>query len=162
MLSSSTSDDGDRFLAGYEGRAASSFAPGPIVRLLARVRGSSLDRALIDGADPSSSPRLAARAARLSSSATRNGIAAGLERMLGEADAATSRWATLPHPRALAANATEISELAQILRGPVPLYARGLAMLRALVTDGTSAAYTDRAGSSLALALRSVRVAIRG
>jgi hypothetical protein len=138
-----------------------AFAPGLVARASACLRWRALDRELIAGADPALCPQLAARAARLTARPMRIQAAAALERLLS-APASGRRWSVLPHGRAVSANAETIAELAELLRGPVPLYARGLAMLRALLTDGTGPAYTDTVGLALALALRDARRAIRG
>jgi hypothetical protein len=145
----------------YDRRAGRAFEPGLAARAVARVRWRSLDRELIAGADPGSSPQLAARAARLTGRRTRTEVAGELERLLA-APASGRRWSVLPHGRAVTANAEAIAELADLLRGPVPLYAGGLAMLRALLTDGTGPVYTDTVGLTLALALRDARLAIGG
>src|SRR2546427_721515 len=59
--------------------------PPRSARLAARVFGDRLDRALSDGADPTTSATLAARAAVLTSSATRAELADGLDVILASA-----------------------------------------------------------------------------
>jgi hypothetical protein len=148
-------------VAVHDRRARRAFEPGIAARAAARLRWRALDSELIAGADPGSSPQLAARAAHLTGRGVRAAVAGQLEHFLA-APANGRRWSVLPHRRAVAANAETIAELAKLLRGPVPLYAGGLAMLRALLTDGTGPAYTDTVGLTLALALGDVRRAIRG
>ncbi len=145
----------------YDRRARRAFEPGLVARAAARLRWRSLDRELIDGADPGSSPQLAARAAQLTARRMRTEIAGELERLLAP-PASDRHWSVRPHARAVSANAEAIAELAKLLRGPVPLYAGGLATLRALLTDGTGPVYTDTGGLTLALALRDARLAIGG
>src|SRR5262249_27412303 len=61
----------------FERAAERALDPGPLARARARVRGISLDRALIAGADPAGRPELAARAPLLSSPRSRPALAAG-------------------------------------------------------------------------------------
>lgn len=143
-------------------RAARLSTPGGLTRVVARVRGRTLDRALIEGADPAASTQLATRAAQLTRQSTRAEIADGLERLARTASQAPSRRRVLPFRRAVLANEDELRALAARLRAPGPLYAQGLAMLRELLVDGAGPAYTDRQGSALARELRNARVAIGG
>jgi hypothetical protein len=148
------------FNGSFDCRAELAFAPGRVARLVARLRSGALDQELIAGVDPASCRRLAARAAQLTAPAARSELAADLER-LAAASGAGRRWAVLPHRRAIAANAAEIGELAELLRASVPLYARGLAMLRALLADGAGPVYNDRTGRVLSLALSDAHAAAR-
>jgi hypothetical protein len=145
----------------FDRRVVEAFAPGWPARVGARLRARALDRALIAGADPASSRQLAARVGQLTARASRAEVADGLERLARALDTGR-RWSVNPHRRAIAANADELAELADLLRAAAPVYARGLAMLRALLTDGTGPAYTDRVGMGLALALRDAHAAILG
>lgn len=131
-------------------------------RLAARLLGDRLDRALIDGADPTSSPRLAARAAMLASPATRAELADGLDVILASAQRPPSRLRVLPRHSALLANASLLRELAGVLRGPAPLYVRGIAMVQRLLTDGTGPMYTSRDGAALERVLRKARAGVAG
>ncbi len=88
-------------------------------------------------------------------------VAAGLERLLGLADHPPARrWYVRPAEPAVRANSAELSELAALLRGSRPLYARGVAMLSELLTDGTGPAYVDPRGATLAVRLCHVREAL--
>jgi hypothetical protein len=60
------------------------------------------------------------------------------------------------------ANAAELSDLAALLRGDAPLYARGLAMLRGLLIDGAGPLYSRGDGTELASALHDARHALAG
>lgn len=142
-------------------RAERTFDPGPLARLAARVRGHELDGALIDGADPAASAALAARAAQLTGSASRAAVADTFERWVQESDRGR-RWAVIPSRRAIDANRAELWDLVAALRAPMPVYARGVAMLRRLLRDGTGPAYTDDEGFALRTALCEARVAIGG
>jgi hypothetical protein len=135
---------------------------GLIARAGARLRGRTLDQKLIEGADPAASPQLAARAAQLTKRSTRDLIADGLDRLAAGPNLRTSRWRVLPSETAIEANAPELHSLATLMRGPAPVYARGVAMLRGLLTDGTGPAYTDREGVALARGLLAARDAVAG
>lgn len=151
----------DRRVGIYE-TTGRPFAPHWPVQLAARLRGDALDRALIAGADPVGSPLLAARATALMDRPMRRRVAAHLERLARSDREARSRTRVLPFRRAVRANAQELLALAALLRSSTPVYARGVAMLRRLVTDGTGAAYTDRDGRALAEQLRRARGASCG
>jgi hypothetical protein len=53
-----------------------------------------------------------------------------------------------------------MQSLAEHLRGPGPLYAAGIAMLKMLLTDGAGPAYTDHRGDALARQLHDARAAM--
>jgi hypothetical protein len=163
VVDSSCAGTVDRLFTRPEGRfAAGACRPGLAVRLAARIRSRSLDRALIDGAKPAGDPQLAARAAALTTRSMRARVADGLERLARAERSPRSRWRVLPFREAVRANASELHALAAVLRGPSPVYARGVAMLGRLITDGTGPAYTDRHGAALARELGAARAAIRG
>src|SRR5689334_17390304 len=103
-------------------RANRALHPSWSARLAARVLAARLDRALIEGADPASSPRLAARAALLTSRCTRSELADGLDLVLARAQTPPSRQRALPLHASVLANARLMRELASELRGPAPLY----------------------------------------
>jgi len=142
-----------------ERAAARALRPALGSRVLARLRGRSLDRALIAGADPSTSPLLAARAAALAAQAHRHALADGLERLLAAAEGPQRRWWALSAREHVRANASEISALAELLRGSTPLYARGIAMVEDLLSDGAGPAY-DGPPTGLAARLRAARSAM--
>jgi hypothetical protein len=141
-------------------RAARALQPPRRARVGARVLGARLDRALIAGADPSKSPLLAARAARLTSRDTRSQLADGLDVVLASAQQPPSRSKALPRHSTVLANAGLLRELAGILRGPAPLYAGGIARVQRLLTDGTGPMYGTRDGVALERELRAARVAV--
>jgi hypothetical protein len=134
--------------------------PGAAVRLLARLRSRSLDGALIGGADPASSPQLAARAVMLGSRRHRRALGEGLARLVAIAQGAPRRWSPLESREAVLANSSELHALASMLHGDTPLYVRGLALLDQLLSDGAGPAYR---GDVLALgsALSAVRSALQ-
>ena len=141
-------------------KARRALDPPRSARVAARLIAGRLDRALIDGADPSASPRLAARAAMLTSRSTRSELADGLDVVLARAQRSPSRRRVLPRHASVLANAALLRELAGVLRGPAPLYAGGIAMVRRLLTDGTGPMYTSRDGIALERALRKARAAV--
>jgi hypothetical protein len=148
------------FVAELDRFAACRFDPGFAAKLGARLRGPALDQALISGADPAATPQLAARAVRLTSRSMRSEVARGLDRLARDERETRGRWQVLPSRRAAAVNAPELHALAARLRGPGPLYARGIAMLSRLLTDGVGPAYNDVRGDQLAQGLRDARVAM--
>lgn len=137
-------------------------APGPLVRVAAWLRRSTLDRALIEGNDPASGAQLAARAAQLTGRSTRASVATGLERLALSVDDPPSRTRVRPAREAAIANRPALLELATMLRRGGPVYANGVARARQLVVDGTGPAYTDRRGEALARALELAAVDLNG
>lgn len=116
-------------------------APGWAARVLSRVRSHALDEALSRNTDPSRSPQLAARAARLTSRAMRDELARSLERLVFVAQ----------HPRrqglrvrrtAILLSAPALHDVATVLHGPAPVYARGVAIINELLTDGSGPPFT--------------------
>jgi hypothetical protein len=136
--------------------------PGHRARLLARAHARRLDEALIGAADPSRSPQLAARAAALTGRRSRAAIADGLERLLQAAEGRRQRQTgVLPRAGHVLANGDMLHELAGELRGTAPLYARGIAIVNRLLTDGTGPVYLGDS-ESLAHRLGEARAAMRG
>jgi hypothetical protein len=129
-------------------------------RIAARLLATRLDRALIAGADPARSPRLAARAALLTARSTRYELADGLDLIVASAQGPPSSRRVLPRHSTVLANAPLLREIARTLRGPEPLYARGIAMIHRLLTDGTGPMYTSRDGSVLERELLKARAAV--
>jgi hypothetical protein len=131
--------------------------PSAAVRVAARLRRRMLDRALTNGEDPAASPLIAARTTQLSSRSIRRRIADGLERLALSADGPRGRFRVLPSRAAIRGNRSQLLELAGMLRNDVPLYARGVAILNVVLTDGTGPAYTDRRGDALTRQLQIAR-----
>jgi hypothetical protein len=151
----------ESFSTVHDSVARRALGAGPLARVASRVRSGSLDRALIAGADPAASPQLVARAARLTSPRFRALIADGLERLLQAAQGPPSRWRALSRRDSVLANASELRDLAALLRGDSPLYARGIAILSGLLSDGTGPAYLGH-GEALARELHEARAAMHG
>jgi hypothetical protein len=145
----------------YDRLARSRLAPGPLPRVLARVRSGPLDRMLIAGHDPASSRQLAARACTLTSRRHRAQTAEGLERILRATQESPSRRRVLPRRSSVLANAPAIRGLADQLRAPSPLYARGLALVNELIADGTGPLFVGDA-EELTWRLLQARSALHG
>ncbi len=143
-------------------RATRLFRPSVGARVAARLRRGSLDRALTEGADPAASPLIAARATQLCGASTRARIADGLERLARSPDRPRNRARITPWAAAMLANRSALLELAGMLRARGPLYARGVAPLAIIVTDGAGPAYTDRHGDVLARQLQLARAGLTG
>jgi len=141
-------------------RAERAMRPPLTARLAARAFAGTLDRSLMEGADPVSSPRLAARAAQLTSRASRDELAEGLGSALRSAQRSRRSSSALTRRAPVLANAALLAELAGVLRGPAPLYAGGIARVRRLLTDGTSPMYTSPDASTLERELRKARTAV--
>lgn len=144
------------------GRAGTVWAPSLMTRLGARTRRLDLDRALAKGADPASSPLLAARAAQLVGRANRYRLAAALEHLALTADAPPRLWRTAPRRGAVEANWRQLMDLATTLRQGGLLYARGIAILELVLIDGSGPAYSDARGEGLARQLQLAGAALGG
>ena len=128
---------------GVEIVAPSPRVVGGIVRWLrVAVTRHWLDRRLAEGFDPASSGALAARARQLTSRRVRERTA----RVIDELARDTARpprcsAAVTPVRSSLWLAHSQLRHIAQILRDPAPVYARGVALSRALVYDGSSPLY---------------------
>jgi hypothetical protein len=113
------------------------------IKAQAWFRGRSLDRALSNREDPASSAVLARRAAWLTSRKNRHALAQSITRLL---DPPSGRRpgpsATVPpHRGELAGARMLLARVAALLEIDEPVYARGVARLQLLLTDGESALY---------------------
>jgi hypothetical protein len=142
-------------------RPAAAIQHVALARLAARLRAGSLDRALAHGADPRATPQLAARARLLTSPGRRARAADALEHLVRAARGPQRRWWALTRHNSVLANSSELHALASLLRSERPVYARGVAVLNELLSDGTGPVYRDADGQ-LASRLRQVRDAIEG
>jgi hypothetical protein len=152
---------GPSFSSRYGLATERALKPGRLAGLLARARAGALNESLIAGADPAASRLLAARALQLTSPRSRAALARGLNTLLWSAQAAPSRWRVRPQRDAVCANASALGELASLLASSSPLYARGVAALEQLLSDGTGAAYRGD-GEALASRLEECRAAMTG
>jgi hypothetical protein len=162
MLPQTLDLDAERALPCADDRAAGRvLRPTLLARLAARMRAGELNRALSGGADPAASCQLAARAMKLTSPSFRVSLADGLERLLATAQGPQRHRRVQPRRSAVLANASELHELASLLSGSAPLYARGIAIADELVSDGTGPAYVGGA-DALARRLAEARWALSG
>ena len=134
-------------------------------RLLARLRAGSLDRRLAAGTAPEAGSLLALRADAIVRPATRNGLARQLQRIL--------QYAANPgrhRPTALSGstcrnvlNAADVlGHLVERLRSPCPVSARGMAMVKILLTDGAGPLYYPARNGDLATSAESAINALDG
>jgi hypothetical protein len=138
------------------------FGPGLGTRLAARLWAASLDQELADGADPADCPQLAARAAYLTCPVTRARLAATVERFVIAAELPTGAGRVRPARGGVRANRARMLELATRLRDDAPVYARGVAKCRLILSDGAGPAYVDGHGEALARQLTAVLAGLRG
>jgi hypothetical protein len=117
--------------------------PRPWDRLLARLRGFSLDQALADGASPEASVRLALRARLLVRPRHRRDLARGVSRVLAAARQAPTA-ARLPVPVCrdrVRACEDELTRLIGRLQGAGPVSVRGVAKADVLLADANGPLY---------------------
>jgi hypothetical protein len=139
---------------------------GPWLRLrlwlIAGWRAGELDRELAAGANPAAGALLAIRAERLTSRRVRERVAAGLTRAVRDARAGTCGFsaAVRPHRHEVIAARTVLATLDRRLRGAEPVSAQGVALLEALLTDGTSALYLPIEPGALGSQLRAAAAAL--
>lgn len=152
------------FVAGTGERASAGARPaGPLTRVRARLGGRSLDRCLSDGVDPASSALLAQRAAYLTSTKTRRSLARSIRRLL---DAPAQRRgpsaAVSPHRGELGAARLPLARVAALLEIDEPVYARGVAQVELLLTEGSSALYAPQRAGQLRGEVEAILNAMEG
>jgi hypothetical protein len=126
------------------------------------LRRGTLDRMLAEGADPSSSPELAYRAAQLASPGARRSLAAGIARTI-EAAEEPIRPLTSAVPlqrREILAARDPLAQLAGDIGSADPVQIRGLALVERLLTDGGSPLYVSHPELTLEDAVRHARAAL--
>jgi hypothetical protein len=115
-------------------------------RIAARVLGMPLDRKLAAGCSPESAWLLAVRARDIVRPARRERLAGCWERVLRVAGSGKEPIVAIPLCRdRVRAAEPAIRELAQLLRAPLPVSARGVAMASVLLTDGGGPLYAGNA-----------------
>jgi hypothetical protein len=123
-------------------------------RLFARLKSGRLDQELASGCLPQSSRLHAARADYLVSPSFRTDLADNWEHVLqiatGRASPGQGRF-LLRYDR-IAEAEPQIRELTVLLRGPLPVPARGVAAANLLITDGTGPLYNPLLTSKTVLA----------
>jgi len=116
-----------------------------------QTRMRSVERAFLTGYE----------VAALGSPRARASVADQLDRLLSASvTRPPGRWRVLPDRAAVLYNAGTMGDLAAILRGPAPVYARGLAILKRILSDGTGPVYVGD-GEELARRLDDALAALR-
>jgi len=142
----------------------------PWRQILARIQAARLDRALAAGTSPEASAGLAVRAAQLTSTGFRRGLAASVRRILvaagppalpvaaglpalplaAHAPLGSARPSRLPLRTArIGRSAPLLAEVASRLLEPGPVPVRGVAMVAQLLADGTGPLYREAARDDL-------------
>jgi hypothetical protein len=130
-------------------------------RLAARLRASALDAALVAGASPESSAPLALHAEHLCAPSQRRLLARGLRRMVAVSEApAIGRRSVAVNRAAVQRARHDLESLADRLASEGPVDVRGVARLRALLSDGTGPFYQPVEAWRLDRELVAVRSAI--
>ncbi len=130
--------------------------------LIAGWRAGELDRQLAAGMSPDAGELLTIRGERLSSRRYRARIAAGLARVVRDAEATTRGFsaAVRPDRREVIAARTVLAALDRRLRAVEPVSPRGVAMLESLLTDGMSPLYRPTEFGALGSRLRAAAAAL--
>jgi hypothetical protein len=133
------------------GNRLATRTPAVGARTLTALRRAALDRRLANGADTTDSRALTARAWQITRPSARERLAAGLDRVLVDAARPRrERSARVPVCRAEVEVARrEILRLVERLRDPRPVYPRGVALARRLLTDGGGPLYAASANDEL-------------
>lgn len=130
-------------------------------RLTARLRAGALDAALVAGAPPETSVPLSLHAEHLCAPSHRRLLARSLRRLVAVSEAPATRRRSVPVNRAAVLRARgELESLADRLASAGPLDVRGVAKLRALLSDGTGPLYRPATAARLDRELVAIRSAI--
>jgi hypothetical protein len=130
-------------------------------RILARLLSRRLDRQLAAGRSPESHPLLSLRAQRLARPSTRAALAAAIGRVLREATSGSRRT---PPPLADLAAVREVERdlvgLVDHLVAPVPVSARGVALVHEMLVDGGGPLYLRHSPRDLSELIRTATLAL--
>jgi hypothetical protein len=131
--------------------------------LVAWWHGARLDRQLAAGMNPQGSAMLALRAQRITARHRRTRLAQGLARVIRDAQDTTPAFsaAVRPHRQEVLAARTVLATIDHRLRAPEPVTARGVALIQALLTEGTSPLYVPSHPGALASQLRTAATALQ-
>lgn len=133
--------------------------PRRVAWLIAHVRAPQLDRQLAAGAVPWFSQIHAARAIQLASDHHRRGLARSLEQLIEQAENPPARFMSAvisPCRQQVCEAMPEILAISSRLRSGEPVDARGVARLRALLSDGSGPCYIPGRQAGLSDALHAV------
>jgi hypothetical protein len=139
-----------------------ALASRPVDVLVSRLLSSSLDRKLAAGCSPESNRLLATRAQILVARGTRRTLAHTLEEVLENGlrpHQAGRRRVSLCRDGIRAAE-SELRTMITYLSEPLPVPARGVAMVVALLRDGMGPLYNPNCESGLRSVARDVRAAL--
>ena len=132
----------------------------PVLRMRVLFHRGRLDRLLAEGMGAASDPRLTLRADQLTRPAQRAKLARSLRRGLRALERPSSRFQTPEVPfdaKAVSACRHELNDLVRALTAGRQPHARGLAITRLLITDGSGPLYgtgdSERLRSTLLSAL---------
>jgi hypothetical protein len=129
--------------------------------LIARWRAPRLDRRLASGTCPGIDKLLAVHGQRITSRRGRAHVADGLARALRDAlNAPGFSAAVQPDRQEVLAARTVLAVLDRRLRTPQPVTARGVALLRELLTDGAGPLYQRSEQGALGSRLRTAAAAL--
>jgi hypothetical protein len=131
-------------------------------RIASRLHADELDRELARGASPDRRIDLALRARTLTSTRSRQGLGGALHRILAEVDQPTvSSIACLPLNRLTVTSVqVELKELRGRLLADGPVNVRGVAQIKALVTQGRGPLAAPADADQLGVAVRRVIAAL--
>lgn len=130
-------------------------------RILARLRSRGLDRQLAAGRSPESHPLLSLRAQRLTRPSTRAALAAAIGRVLREATSgARKRQPPLADLAAVRAVERDLVGLVDHLVAPVPVSARGVALVHEMLVDGAGPLYLRHSARELSEMIRTATLAL--
>jgi hypothetical protein len=130
-------------------------------RVTARLRAGALDAALVAGTSPEASVPLALHAEHLCAPGQRRLLARSLRRLVAVAEApALGRRAVPVNRDAVRRARNDLEFLAERLTSGGPVDVRGVARLRALLSDGTGPLYRPVDAGRLDRELVAVRSAI--
>lgn len=120
-------------------------------RIAAKLHAHRLDHQLASGRSPESFPLLSLRAQALARPANRRSLAASIRKLLRQ----SSQTPVHPLAAPLADLASvrslhdELEDLAEHLDAPVPVSARGVALVQELMEDGASPLYLPQSREAL-------------
>ncbi len=125
------------------------------LRLRVLSQRGGLDRRLLEGADPVSTPELTLRAFQLTRQASRTALAGSFEDAIASAARGRRRLATsAPLARgAITAARSKLAELVLALREEPVLAARGIVLARRLLTYGSGPLYVENGDVELRAAV---------
>ncbi len=134
--------------------------------MIVRWQGAELDRRLAAGESPWANEALAARARQITTPRSRRQLAAGLAGVVRSTRARGPAWTAaargvggIPFRDVVQARAV-IAALDRRLRGPEPVAAQGVAMVRALLVDGNGLLYRPGRPGALGSQLRAAAAAL--